>query len=328
MVTENSRFALDLARFGPESDASAPIPLAEAERYCRRLAASHYENFSVISRLLPRSLRQPFCNVYAYCRWADDLADEVSSTDRSEALLDWWQSLLDGCFGRSVGANTGADPSAHGASLSHPVFVALGETIQRFDLPCQPFADLLTAFRRDQRVTHYQTVDELLDYCRDSACPVGRIVLRLGRCDDPRNVELSDWICSGLQWINFCQDVRRDFERGRVYLPKSQRERFGCTDEMLAGHVTNDAFRRLLAREVERAESMLRRGWPLVENASPLLRPQVELFVRGGLEVARAIRRIDFDVWRTRPVVSRWTQLRLSVACWGRTQTARLRSER
>ena len=172
----------------------------------------HYENFTVASRLLPRRLRQHVCNIYAYCRWADDLADEIGDPQRSLALLDWWETQLRDCYdGRAA----------------HPVFIALSETIRKFDIPAEPFLDLLVAFRQDQRVTRYETIDQVLEYCRCSANPVGRLVLYLGRCHTPERARLSDSICTGLQLANFCQDVARDWDRGRIYLPQADCRRFG-----------------------------------------------------------------------------------------------------
>ena len=267
------------------------------------MARRHYENFTVASRLLPRRLRQHVCNIYAYCRWADDLADEIDDDQQSSVLLDWWESQLDDCYdGRAV----------------HPVFMALGETIRQFDIPRDPFADLLTAFRRDQRVTRYETIEQLLDYCRYSANPVGRMVLYLGGCHTPERVRLSDSICTGLQLANFWQDVARDWDRGRIYLPQTDCRQFGYDETMFACRECNDAFRRLLAFQVEQAEGRLREGLPLAATMSPGLRLPVVLFAHGGLVTLEAIRRQNFDVWSRRPTVSRFDKLRLLIGCWWR----------
>src|SRR5688500_2151760 len=185
--------AAELAKFGPDR-AAAPLTLAEARAYRRRLARSHYENFSVASRLFPAHLRQPLSDIYAYCRWADDLADEAGDPARSLAMLGWWEGQLDAMFA---------------GEATHPVFIALRDTARRHDLPRQPLADLLAAFRRDQVQMRYETMDDLLLYCRCSANPVGRLVLALVRAADGENVALSDQVCTGLQLANFCQDVRR-----------------------------------------------------------------------------------------------------------------------
>ncbi|MEN6406396.1 MAG: squalene synthase HpnC [Thermoguttaceae bacterium] len=288
------------------SNLSAPNPppppsLAQSQRDCRRLARCHYENFTVASRLLPRGLRQHFCNVYAYCRWADDLADETGDPARSLELLDQWQEQLRQCYeGKAV----------------HPIFVALAETIRQFDIPQQTFADLLIAFRQDQQVTRYETADQLLQYCRCSANPVGRLVLHLARGCTPERLQWSDAICTGLQLANFCQDVARDWDRGRVYLPQAACRRFGYDETMFARRACNDAFRRLLADQVDWAESFLRQGQPLAAHMPPGFRLPVALFAEGGLATLGAIRRQNYDVWTRRPTVSRFEKFFLLVRCW------------
>ncbi len=285
----------------PDLRLSRPPTLLESERFCRRLAERHYENFTVASRILPGYLRQHVCNIYAYCRWADDLADEVGDARQSLALLDDWHKQLDECYeGRAV----------------HPVFVALGETIRQFDIPQEPFADLLVAFRQDQRITRYETFDELMEYCRHSADPVGRMILYLGECCTPDRTPQSDAICTGLQLANFWQDVARDWDNGRIYLPREDCRRFGYDESMFARRECNDAFRRLLAFEVDRAERLLRDGLPLAGTMPRGLRLPVALFAHGGLATLKAIRRQSFDVWTHRPTVSKLDKLRLLIGCW------------
>jgi squalene synthase HpnC len=258
----------------------------------------------VASWLVPRSLRPHFYAVYAYCRWADDLADEVVDPARSLALLDWWSAQLDDCYqGRAT----------------HPVFLALGETIREFSIPAEPFRSLLVAFRQDQHTTRYSTFDELLGYCRHSADPVGRLVLYLGRCHDAERGTLSDRVCTGLQLANFWQDLARDFDRGRVYLPEATRRQFGYDDRMLAAREENEPFRRALAFEVTRAEGYLRAGEALVPQLPAPLRGQVWLFMQGGLKILEHIRRADYRVWSRRPTVTRSQQLGLLAGClWRR----------
>ena len=300
-----SPFAAELQRFGPDAAEARPLSPARCRRYCRTLARRHYENFTVASWLLPRRLRQHFYNVYAYCRWADDLADETGDPARSLRLLDWWAAELDRCY------------AGH---ATHPVFVALAETVRRFDVPQAPFADLLAAFRQDQHVTRYETFDQLLEYCRRSANPVGRIVLHLGECCDAARAELSDQICTGLQLANFWQDVANDWGRGRVYLPQAHCRRFGYDEAMFGRREPNDSFRRLLAAEVDEAEAWLRRGLPLVDLVPPFLKLDVSLFAHGGLAILEAIRRRRFDVWSGRPTLSKFEKLRLTAGCWRRSR--------
>src|SRR5690349_4358926 len=195
-------FATDLKRYGPEG----PRPLvtaSEAQVYCRQLARRHYENFSVASVLLPARLRRHFHAVYAYCRWADDLADESGGGAEALRLLAWWRAQLLACYE---------------GEATHPVFLALRETITAFDIPPKPFLDLLVAFEQDQSVRSYSTFDALLGYCANSANPVGRLVLHLFECHDEERGALSDSICTALQLANFWQDVSRDLDIGRVYI--------------------------------------------------------------------------------------------------------------
>ena len=297
----------DLARYGPQAQVRTRPSRDEALAYCRRLARTHYENFTVASWLLPRHLVPHFCAIYAYCRWADDLADETPAAEESLRLLDWWEQQLEACYA---------------GAPRHPVFVALRPTIDQFAIPKQPFSDLLAAFRQDQHATRYATPQDLLAYCRNSANPVGRLILYLGRCHDEARARLSDSICTGLQWANFCQDVARDWAMDRVYLPQSVLADAGYTEAMFARGECNDAFRQVLREEVDRAERYLREGQPLVERMPAELRLEVALFVGGGLEILRAIRRADYDVWRNRPSVSRLARLRLLARAWWQTRGA------
>ncbi len=290
---------------------SAEVPtLAEAEAYCAALARSHYENFPVVSWLLPRRLHQHFYNVYAFCRWSDDLADEVGDPARSLELLAWWRGELGAC-------NAGC--------VRHPVFVALQKTIQQFSIPREPFADLISAFEQDQTVHEYQTIDQLLDYCRRSANPVGRIVLRMAECDTPNHVAWSDSICTGLQLANFWQDVARDAQIGRSYLPRADRQRWGYTDEQLSFRRSTPEFVALMRSEVDRARDCLLSGMPLVSAVPSWLQVDIDLFIQGGLQILQEIEKIEFQVWEVRPVVSKWTLARLLTGSVGRWVTRRVR---
>jgi squalene synthase HpnC len=285
-----------LSSFQHPLPASAP-PVDEARCYCRRLAQSHYENFTVASQLLPKHLYQHFCNVYAYCRWADDLADEPIEGAQPMALLDWWEQELQ---------------ATYAGEPRHPVFVALRETIREFELPQQPFTNLLIAFRRDQTQTRYETLADLLTYCEKSANPVGRIVLLLGRCASDENVRLSDSICTGLQLANFWQDVRRDYERGRIYIPQELCHLHGWDEAHFAAGKFDKYFRDLLKPVVDQADWMLAAGQPLLQGVSRELRVPLQLFIGGGRAILAAIRRNRYDVWSRRPTVSRLTKLRLA----------------
>lgn len=303
-------FADELKKYGPQTPPPAkPIKLRQARGYCRRLAKRHYENFTVVSRLLPGKLRQPFCNVYAYCRWADDLADESGDAQRSLALLNWWEAQL---------------RASHQGQSWHPVMLALAETIARFKIPDEPFVDLLSAFRQDQRVTRYETLDQLLNYCRYSANPVGRLILYLGECHTPERARLADSVCTGLQLANFCQDVALDWDRGRVYLPQVDCRRFGYDESMFAARQCNPALQRLLKVYVDHADGFLRGGWPLVGLLPYDLQLSVAAFVYGGLAILAAIRRQNYDVWTSRPRVTTWQKVRIAAGCWWRLQRGTL----
>jgi len=299
-----SAFDHALKNWGPEALGKRVIPLAEAEAYCRRLAGTHYENFPLVSWLLPRKLHQHFYNLYAYCRWSDDLADEVHGPERSLLLLAWWRSQLAECYTESA---------------QHPVFVALKKTIEELQIPRQPFEDLLSAFEQDQRVSEYETFVQLLDYCRRSANPVGRLVLFVCGEHTEQNALWSDSICTGLQLANFWQDVSRDFDMGRVYLPREDRARFGYSQQDLQARVTNSAFLELMRFEVDRARQYLWTGLPLIEHLPGRLQIDIELFVRGGLKILDRIEMIGYRVWNERPVVTKRDIAGLLVGCLSRS---------
>ena len=296
-------FQTQLQTWGPQSTATAP-DLKSAELYCRQLALGHYENFPVVSWLLPRELHQHFFNVYAYCRWADDLGDETGDPQVSLKLLAWWSDELEACY--------------RGAAR-HPVFVALRPTIEEFAIPPEPFRDLISAFQQDQTVHEYATFAELRDYCRRSADPVGRLVLYLCRQHRPETVEWSDAICTGLQLANFWQDVARDADIGRCYLPREDRERFGYSDADLARHVTTPEFVKLLEFEVARARTFLKSGLPLISVLPRKLRIDIELFARGGLCILDKIEAQGYRVWERRPKVTKWDAAWLLANCWWRS---------
>lgn len=273
-----------------------PPSLAEAQAYCRRLAESHYENFHVASWFLPKRLQPHFHSIYAYCRISDDLGDEVGNPEQSLALLDLWGRELDACYR---------------GETRHPVFVALAETIRACEIPQKPFADLLTAFRQDQTVTRFPAIDDLLHYSRYSANPVGHLVLYACGYRDAERFALSDETCTGLQLANFWQDVRRDYAKGRIYLPLEDMRRFGVEESVIAGGAVTPGFRELLHHEVDYTRRMLLRGMPLCGIVDRDLALDLELFSRGGLEILRAIERLRYDVLRSRPAITKSRKLGL-----------------
>ncbi len=241
-------------------------------------------------------MRPHFHSIYAYCRVSDDLGDEVGDPAQALALLDQWGSELDACYeGRA----------------RHPVFVALAETIRECFIPKEPFADLLVAFRRDQIVSRYQTIDDVLSYCRYSANPVGRLVLYVCGESDEENFRLSDLTCTALQLANFWQDVRQDYARGRIYIPKNDMEVFRVSEEQIAEGVATPEFRGLMRCEVDHARSLFEEGLPLIGRVHRDLALDLDLFSRGGLEILRAIERQGYDVLSARPAISKSRKLAL-----------------
>ena len=282
----------------PESyriPATAPS-LEEARAYCERLAKTHYENFSVATWFLPSRLRQHFYNVYAYCRISDDLGDEVGDPQQSLELLTQWETELNACY----------------AGLpKHPVFVALAETVKKFDIPQHEFSDLLIAFRQDQTVTRFEMFDDILAYCRYSANPVGHLVLYLCGYSDAERQQLSDYTCTALQLANFWQDVFVDYGKGRIYLPLEDLRRFGVTGEDIAHRRATPQFLAMMKFEVERARDWFARGLPLIKKVNRELAIDLELFSRGGQEILNAIQRQGYDVLRARPEISKARKLML-----------------
>ncbi len=270
--------------------------LAEAHEYCRRLARTHYENFSVATWFLPKNLRQDFLNVYAYCRISDDLGDEVGAASASLALLDEWQAELDACY-------TGAP--------RHPVFVALAETVHKFEIPKHEFSDLLIAFRQDQTVTRFETFDDVLAYCHYSANPVGHLVLYLCGYHDPERQQLADYTCTALQLANFWQDVSVDYAKGRIYLPLEDLRCYSVSEQDLAQNRNTPAFCGMMKFEVNRAREWFDRGLPLAGKVDKYLATDLELFTCGGQEILNAIERQRFAVLGRRPVISKTRKLAL-----------------
>lgn len=263
---------------------------------CERIAQAHYENFTLGSRLLPRHLRRHITAIYAYARTADDFADEEPDRVRATAALDAWERELEACYA---------------GTPRHPIFVALAETVRRFEIPIEPFRRLLVAFRRDVSFTGFRTFDELGTYCAHSANPVGHLVLYLfGYRDDERQARADD-ICTALQLTNFWQDLGRDQAKGRVYVPTEDLVHFGYTEAELAAHRTTPAFRALMAFECERARALFVRGLPLADMVEPRAGREIRLFARGGLAILERLVAVDYDVFTARPTLSRWTKMGL-----------------
>ena len=298
--------------------------LEESQQYCSRLAHSHYENFSVVTWFLPKHLHQHFYNVYAYCRISDDLGDEVGDPQQSLALLDAWEAELNATylslvpqrlkpesFLNSAGTPEGVplqsagEPAQDTAGPRHPVFIALRETIREFDIPRAPFANLLTAFRQDQTITRFPTFEDVLAYCKNSANPVGHLVLYLCGYRDAGRQQLSDYTCTALQLANFWQDVAVDYGKGRIYLPLDSLAKFGVSESDIAERRATPQFLEMMKFEVARARDWFRMGLPLVGKVDKHLATDLDLFSRGGLEILNAIEQQDYDVLTKRPAISK-----------------------
>jgi len=282
--------------------------LAESLAYTRWLATHHYENFHVVSFLLPKRLHQDFYNVYSFCRWADDLGDEIGDPRESLRLLAWWRGELQAMF------------AGH---ASHPVFVALQGTVARFDLPRILFDDLITAFEQDQTVTRYRNFEELFEYCRYSANPVGRLVLALCGYQDAERQALSDATCTALQLANHWQDVTVDLQKGRVYLPLDVMERHGYPIEALLERRFDARFKAAMRDAVEVARELFLKGLPLAGMVDRRLAIDLDLFSRGGLKVLEKIERQDYNVLGARPAVTKIERVGLLLGALTRRALAR-----
>lgn len=279
----------------PEALAKA-YTVAEAESYTRWLSTNHYENFHVVSFLLPKRLHQDFYNVYAFCRWADDLSDEMGDTAESLRLLAWWRRELH---------------SMYAGSATHPAFVALKVTAARHQLPQEPFDDLITAFERDQTITRYATYEDVFDYCKYSANPVGRLVLYLCGYSDAERQRLSDSTCTALQLANFWQDVSVDLLKNRVYIPLEAMARHGYTEDDLFARRETPAFQAVMKEITGRARLLFEEGLPLVRMVNRRLSLDLDLFSRGGMMVLDKIERQHYLVLGRRPSISKAERVRL-----------------
>ncbi len=258
---------------------------------CESVARDHYENFPVASFLIPRPQRRFIAAVYAFARTADDFADEATiPAEERLRLLDDWEEKLRSCY------------AGH---ADHPVFVALRATARATSLPEDLLHALLRAFRSDVTRSRFATFDELLGYCRDSANPVGRIVLHLFGAATPENLPLSDHVCTALQLANFWQDVAVDLARGRIYIPLEDFRRFGYTEDDLGRGMADDRFRALVRFQVERTKGLFQAGAPLLEHTRGRLRMELAATIRGGRAILEGIERQGYDTLSRRPVLRR-----------------------
>ncbi|MBI5631447.1 MAG: squalene synthase HpnC [Elusimicrobia bacterium] len=266
--------------------------VAAAYAFCQNLAASHYENFPVASRLLPKALRRPTAALYSFARIADDFADEPEyEGERQERLSDWRRRLHEAWLG---------------GSTDHPVFIALGHCARTLDLPVEPFDDLLSAFLQDVEKKRYATFAELLDYCRRSANPVGRIVLMINGYRRDDFFKASDSICTALQLANFWQDLSVDLRKDRIYIPEEDFKAFGYSEADLRMGVVNERFRGLMKFQIGRTRALFEEGRGLSRELGWPLSWEIRLTWLGGREILRKIQRAGFDTITSRPALSKW----------------------
>jgi squalene synthase HpnC len=283
--------------------------VSEAEAYTRWLATHHYENFHVVSFLLPKHLHQDFFNVYCFCRWADDLGDEIPDKAEALRLLEWWRGLLDRLY--------------DAGQAWHPVYVALRETARRRSLPKQPFSDLIDAFVQDQTVSRYADWDRVFGYCRNSANPVGRLVLYLCGYSDAERQRLSDSTCTALQLANFWQDVSVDLLKDRVYIPQSVMNRHGYTVEDLFAGRENDGYRAVMRDCVDQARELFVKGLPLIGMVDRRLAIDLDLFSRGGMKILDKIEEQGYNTLLRRPKIGKVERVGLLLASFLRQTFAR-----
>ena len=273
---------------------------AESLDYTRWLATHHYENFHVVSFLLPKSLHQDFYNVYAFCRWADDLGDEIGDYQESLRLLAWWREELTAMY--------------RGEAI-HPVFVALKTTVVRHEIPVDPFDRLIQAFEQDQTVSRYDSFDDVFAYCVNSANPVGHLVLYLCGYQDTERQRLSDFTCTALQLANFWQDVTVDLQKDRIYLPLQLLAKHHYSVNELFALKFDGRFEQVMREAVEVTDNLFRKGLPLIETVNRRLALDLELFSRGGMKVLDKIRAQGYDVLKSRPKVTKAERVALMIRC-------------
>jgi squalene synthase HpnC len=271
--------------------ASTHRPIASADQvanaytYCQKMVREHYENFPVASFILPKRLRQPISVIYAFARTADDFADEGDwDAETRLTKLKQYDDYLDAI--------------EKGESIDNPIFIALADVIEKHQLPLQLFHDLITAFRLDVTKKRYADIDDVWDYCRYSANPVGRLLLHLMNVATPQNLEQSDAICSALQLINFLQDIEQDFsENNRIYLPQADLERFNVNEEHIRNKHSDAAFAQLIQQQITYAREKMVFGKPLGRAVGGRFGFQLRLMINGGLRVLELLENQHADLF-------------------------------
>lgn len=305
--------------FPGAANPAGALSFSDAYAFCAGLARSHYENFNVGGWITPREKLPHVYAIYAWCRMVDDLGDEASPPTYAEPPvaggqidaavsehrlvgLDWWTSELD---------------LAYSGQPTHPIAIAIQDTVHKFEIPKDPFVRLIHANRIDQGTGRFDTIDDVLDYCMYSANPVGHLYLYLFGYSDSERQRLADNTCTALQLTNFWQDVSRDYhDRGRIYLPQQDMARFGVSESDIAHGIASEGFRELLAYECDLAMKLFRDGTPLVGSLNRRARLAVALFTRGGVAILEAIRKRNFDVLSERPALSKSRKTWMLLSTW------------
>jgi len=272
--------------------AHSSVSIEDAFAYCASITQGHYENFPVASLFLPEEKRPYVQSLYAFARKADDFADEGKLPESERlASLNQWEDQLKQCYDLSPG------------EITHPVFIALRETVSRLAIPIDPLLQLLLAFKMDVTKHRFSDFDEILHYCRHSANPVGRLVLMIFGYNDEKLFTLSDNICTALQLANFWQDVAIDLQKNRVYIPQSDLLKFAVTEQNLRQRLVDGRFKALLEFEVGRTRELFYRGAELPRLVDKDLRLELKLVWFGGMTILRKIERAGYDVLYRRPSI-------------------------
>lgn len=270
--------------------------LIQAYQYCESITKNHYENFPVASFLIPSNLRKHVYAIYAFARHADDLSDEK----QDKAGLLQWKELL--------------HHSLDGAT-EHPVFIALSDTIREFNLPVELFDNLILAFLQDLEKNRYKSFDELFDYCKKSANPVGRIILYLNGNQDEELFQYSDYICTALQLTNFWQDVTVDIQKNRIYLPSDYLIRYHVTEDQIKKGTFDSNFRNLMVEMVDKTGDLFTNGISLLDKVTGRLKWELKFTVSGGMTILNKIKDINFNVLNYRPRLNKldWAKIGLNL---------------
>lgn len=303
--------AADLQRYGPLETTREPVDLPTARRYCADITRRFFPNFTLFRLVVPIRLRQHLCNIFAFWRWGKDLSVCVLDPRSGLALLDWWHRLLQECYA---------------GQAAHPVFVALRETIETFDIPRDPFADLLAGFRQDQQVRRYQTAEELLAYCRYSFNPLGRLVLYVAECAEPALFRITDSLCTGAGWVHLCRNLPSDVRSGRIYLPIGRAARYGYSEDDFVTERYNESFCLFLEGELAEAEAWLRAGLAGYERLPRWIQFACGIVAYRAFESIRAIRVNKYNVWTMSRRTNTWRDWHLVARVWWRWRRSKLAS--